>query len=213
LRPIRLVIADDHELVRSGLRRIIEEQPDMVVVAEASDAPTTVRCVEEHRPNLILLDVAMPNGGGLAALRAVREGWPQIKALMVTMYDDHAHLRLALEAGASGYVIKSAPASELIAAIRTVHGGRTYMSHCLDDGSVAPGPIANLTPRERELVRLVARGHTGREIALKLELNVKTVEHYRLRVMEKLGLETRAELVSYALATGLLATDPDDRSG
>jgi two-component system, NarL family, response regulator NreC len=223
MRPIRVLIADDHELLRTGLRRIIERQPDMAVVGEAADAQETVSRVAETRPNLLLLDVAMPGGGGLAALRAVRERWPAIKALMVTMYDDHAHLRLALEAGASGYVIKSASAEELVEAIRTVHGGRTYVSPCLDNG-VAAGVAGDatgqgqcksvaLSAREREVVRMVARGHTAREAAQKLGLSVKTVEAYRLKVMEKLGLESRAELVSYALAAGLLVPGPDDRAG
>lgn len=221
MRPIRVLIADDHELLRTGLRRIVEAQPDMEVVGEAGDAAKTVARVEEAHPNLLLLDVAMPGGGGLAALRAVRERWPAMKVLMVTMYDDHAHLRLAIEAGASGYVIKSASAAELLTAIRTVHGGRTYMSPCLDNGGLGAGgpaeaagnPGVALSARELDVVRLVARGHTARSAAEKLGLSVKTVEAYRLRVMEKLGLENRAELVSYALAAGLLVPGPDDRTG
>jgi two-component system response regulator NreC len=219
MRPIRVLIADDHEMLRSGLRRIIEAQPDMQVVGEVGDAGATAGCVAETHPNVLLLDVAMPGGGGLAALRAVRERWPALKAVMVTMYDDHAHLRLALDAGASGYVAKSASAEELVTAIRTVHGGRTYTSPCLDDRGVpAAGPGdrrrgAALSTRERDVVRLVARGHTAREAAQKLGLSVKTVEAYRLKAMEKLGLEGRAELVSYALGAGLLVPGPDDRRG
>jgi DNA-binding NarL/FixJ family response regulator len=220
MRPIRVLIADDHELLRTGLRRIIEGQPDMEVVGEAADARETVARAAETQPTLMLLDVAMPGGGGLAALRAARARWPAIKALMVTMFDDHAHLRLALEAGASGYVIKSASAEELVEAIRAVTAGHTFVSQCLDNG-VAAGdatgaglrPGAALTARERDVVRLVARGHTAREAAQKLGLSVKTVETYRVRAMEKLGLESRAELVSYALAAGLLVPGPDDRAG
>jgi two-component system, NarL family, response regulator NreC len=219
MRPIRVLIADDHEMLRAGLRRVIEAQPDMQVVGEVGDAGATPGCVAETLPNVLLLDVAMPGGGGLTALRTVRERWPALKVLMVTMYDDHAHLRLAIDAGASGYVTKSASAGELVTAIRTVHGGRTYMSPCLDDGNLLGGPgetaghrrCVVLTARERDVVRLVARGHTSREAAQKLGLSIKTVEAYRLKVMEKLGLESRAELVSYALSAGLLVAD--DRAG
>lgn len=213
MHPIRILIADDHALLRAGLRRIIEGQPDMAVVCEVGDAGAIVDGVATTRPDLLLLDLAMPGGGGLAALRAVRERWPALKALMVTMYDDHGHLRLALEAGASGYVAKSVPADELITAIRTVHGGRTYMSACLDDGVAIDPRRAALSTREQDVVRLVARGHTAREAAQRLGLSVKTVEAYRLKAMEKLGLETRAELVSYALAAGLLVPGPDERRG
>jgi DNA-binding NarL/FixJ family response regulator len=213
---IRVLLADDHELVRTGLRRIIEAQPDMAVVAETGEAGAISRLAGTSGATLALLDISMPGGGGLAALRALRERFPALRVLVVTMHDDQGHLRLAIEAGASGYVVKSASASELIQAIRTVHGGRTYMSAGLDDGSVAfPGgrgrgrdsaasACPELTAREREVVELVARGHTSREIAATLGLSVKTVEHYRQQVMEKLGLETRAELVSYALGAGLL---------
>jgi len=217
-RPIRILIADDHVLVRTGLRRIIEAQPDMEVVGETGQAGAVVNLAQTCGANLALLDVSMPGGGGLAALRALRASVPGFRVLMVTMHDDHAHLRLAVEAGASGYVVKSAPAGELVEAIRTVHGGRTYMTAGIIDGTVAfPGErtgqrgkttAAALTPREREVVELVARGFTSREIAAKLGLSVKTVEHYRKQVMEKLGLETRAELVSYALGAGLLKPDP-----
>ena len=207
---LRVFLSDDHPILRIGLRRILESQPDIIVVGEAGDATMTLAGVAESSPDIVLLDLSMP-GGGLTALRTLRERFPQIRVLVVTQHEDHGHLALALQNGASGYLIKTAPPEELLRAVRMLQAGRTYTSPCLvasamrDSMDVLKGkPPDILSPREREVVRLVARGHTAREAAEKLGLSVKTVEAYRQRVMEKLGLESRAELVSYALGAGLL---------
>jgi DNA-binding NarL/FixJ family response regulator len=209
-----VLIADDHALLRTGLRRLLGEQPDLEVVGEAGDVASTITLARSCTPDVVLLDLAMPGGGGLVALRALRDACPETRVLAVTMYDDRAHLQLALAAGASGYVTKAAPPAELITAIRAVSRGRMYLSECLDDRGPAPPAAADagggreLTAREREILRLVAQGHTSKEIAEINGLSFKTVEGYRARLMHRLGLNSRAELVSYVVSAGLLDEPP-----
>jgi two-component system response regulator NreC len=163
-----------------------------------------------------LLDLSMPEGGGMAALRVIRERRRDARVLVLTMHDDRAFLRAAIEAGAAGYITKSAADTELLTAIRAVHSGRTYIDVALANGeaasarkasgaeALAAGAHRHLSAREREVLEMVAKGHTNREIADRMGLSIKTVETYRARLLEKLGLETRAELVRYAMAAGLL---------
>ncbi|HEC23697.1 MAG TPA: response regulator transcription factor [Chloroflexi bacterium] len=213
---IRIVLADDHAILRSGLRLLIDSQPDMTVVGEAADGAQTLEQVEIHQPDLVLLDLSMPGLGGLESLPLIRQRSPETRALILTMHDDEGYLRQALRAGAAGYVLKKAVDSELLDAIRAVGRGETYihpaMTRLLLSGMLpepattqeAINPWQALSEREFDVLRLVALGHTNAEIAERLSLSVKTVETYRARGMDKLGLETRAQLVRSALTYGLL---------
>jgi two-component system, NarL family, response regulator NreC len=213
---IRIVIADDHAILRAGLRSLLAAQDDMEVVGEAVDGRDAVQKAVDMQPDVLLLDLSMPNEGGLATLRAVRDRCPHTRILVLTMHDDRAYLRSVLEAGGAGYLVKRAADTELLTALRTVHSGGSYvdvslgselLQEVLGDPPEAPAPEV-LSARERQVLELVAMGHTHKEIATALSVSVKTVETYRLRLGEKLGLRSRAELVRYAIDLGLLQPDP-----
>ncbi len=213
MAPLRVFVADDHGVLRAGLRLLIDAQPDMQVVGEAGDGPSTLQRVTELQPDLILLDLTMPGLGGLEILPLLRQRAPASRILILTMHDNEGYLRQALGAGAAGYVLKGAVDSELLNAIRAVARGETYIhsaiTHKLLESiqlSAAPSddPWESLSSRELEVLRLVALGYTNAEIAEQLSISVKTVETYRARGMEKLNLRTRAELVRAAIAKGLL---------
>ncbi len=212
---IRVMIADDHAILRAGLRMLLQAEPDMEVVAEATDSQQAVDRARVYRPDVILLDISMPGVGGLEVIQTLKRELPALKVLILTMYDDPEYLRQALSAGASGYVLKRAADTELLSAIRAVYEGGTFLhpSHArlllngMLDRERTKGekqPYDLLSEREREVVRLVAMGYTNQQIAERLYLSVKTVETYRSRAMEKLGLRSRAELVRYALEHNLL---------
>lgn len=213
-RPIRILIADDHAVLRAGLRMLLDAQPDMEVVGEAQDGQEALERVRQLTPDVVLLDVTMPRAGGLEVIEAIRRTSPRSRVLMLTMHDDEGYLKEALAAGGSGYVLKRAADAELLTAIRAVHRGGTYLHHeharALLEGMVdrqrtqEAGQEPVLSRREQEVLRLIALGYTNRQAAEMLYLSVKTVETYRARVMAKLGLHTRAELVRYALRHGLL---------
>jgi two-component system, NarL family, response regulator NreC len=217
---IRVLIADDHAVLRAGLRMLIGAQPDMEVVGEAADGDEAVVKARELHPDVALMDVTMPGSGGIGAIQRIRSDSPTTRVLVLTMHDVPAYLRSALAAGASGYVVKRAADAELISAIRSVHRGRTVLDPTLATMVVqaavtkkptpgAPGPAAHaLSPREREVLDLVAQGFTNQQMADHLGLSVKTVETYRSRLVEKLGLRSRAELVRYALDSGLFGATP-----
>ncbi|WP_088571940.1 response regulator transcription factor [Thermoflexus hugenholtzii] len=217
-RKIRILIADDHPVLRRGLRALIEEEPDMEVVGEAGNGLEAVQLAERLRPDVVIMDISMPELDGLEATRRIRERFPSTYILILTVHAHERYLFPVLKAGASGYVRKTAADEELIEAIRVVARGDVFLypsatRMLLDDylAQVRAGreqdSYESLSEREREILRLLAEGHTNAEIAQKLNLSVKTVETYRTRIMEKLHLRTRAELVRYALRKGLISEE------
>jgi DNA-binding NarL/FixJ family response regulator len=217
VHPTRVLVADDHAILRSGLRLLISGQADMEVVGEAGDVEETVRLAASLHPDVVTLDLTMPGGSGLAAIAGIRAAAPSTRIVILTMHEDPAYVRSALAAGASGFLVKSAADSALIAAIRAVRRGRVFVevqSREAMDALVRPAaaaqvaaPIATLSAREREVLVHVARGHTNQAIADLLGLSVKTVESYRARLMQKLGLTTRAELTRLAIELGLVGPE------
>jgi two-component system response regulator NreC len=208
---IRIVIVDDHAVVRSGLKLLLEGQEDLEVVGEAGDARTAVFEVRAQKPDVILMDVVMPTGSGIEATPAVLQEAPGAKVLILSMQDDPAYVREAFAAGASGYVLKEAADAELVAAVREVAAGQRYVHPALGARLVAAEADERaraeedpLSEREHEILRLLALGHTNQEIASQLYLSVRTVETHRAHIMQKLRISTRAELVRYALERGLL---------
>lgn len=206
----RIVLADDHAVLRSGLKMLLNAQDDMIVVGEATDGQAALNAVREHAPDLLILDITMPKMDGLHVLHQLKRAFPAVRVLVLTMHEEEGYLKRALEAGAAGYCPKSAADAELISAIRAVMRGNVYIhpSHAkilLDKMLPAtnePTASAELSERERAVLKLVALGHTNQEIADQLSLSVKTVESYRARGMEKLGLASRAALVRYAIQEG-----------
>lgn len=206
---IRILIADDHTLMREGIRALLDNEPDITVVGEADDGRETVRLAHQLRPNVILMDIAMPSLNGLEATRQIKREHPEINVLVLTMYDHEEYLRQVLKVGASGYILKRAAASELVAAIRAVNAGEAVLSPSitrilLDDYLRRESPIVELkddelTPREREVLQLIAEGKTSREIAELLDLSIKTVQSHRGSIMQKLDLHDRGELIKYAI--------------
>ncbi len=217
---IRLILADDHAILRAGLRSLLSSQADLEVVAEASTRDELVEQARIHRPDMVILDLSMP-GGGLKAIEGVLKVSEATRFLALTMHDDAGHVQSALAAGVSGYLVKSADISDLATAIRAVHRGRSYLDIGLQGGALGellaastptparPGQTgARLSPREIQILRRLALGHTYRAIAGELHLSEKSVETYRSRLADKLGIRTRAGLVRYALDIGLLDESP-----
>jgi two-component system response regulator NreC len=201
-RLITVVLADDHEIVRNGIGLVLEAQPDIRVVAEAADAETAVRYTLGHKPTVLVLDLSMPGGSGLEAISKAREASPETDVIVLTMQNEPAFARQALQGGARGYVIKHAAASELVTAIRAVTGGDTYVTPSLGARLAAEpeDPVPDeLTPREVEVLGLLARGYTNPEIADQLTLSVRTIETHRANVQRKADCATRAELIAYAI--------------
>jgi DNA-binding NarL/FixJ family response regulator len=208
---IRVLIADDHGIVRSGLRMLIERQNDMQVVAEADDGVAALESTQAERPDVAVLDVSMPRMTGLQAAREIRSHVPDTRVLLLSMHDDERYFLEGLEAGAAGYVLKRAADTDLIGAVRTVAGGRTFLSdeaqrtlmdEWLEGGRAEPDDP--LTPRELEVVKLIAEAFTNRQIAETLKLSEKTIESHRANVFAKLGMRDRVEIVRYAIRRGLV---------
>ena len=206
-----MVIADDHAVVRSGLRMLLEAQDDMHVVAEAGDVPTALQVIRAHRPTVAVLDLNMPGGSGLEAIPALRESTPETAIVVLTMQDDPAFARQALQGGALGFVLKEAADEELLEAVKLAAAGDTYLNPRLGARIAAQPPPAEGSPdglsdRELDVLRLIALGHTNAEIGKQLYLSTRTVETHRAHIQQKLRRTTRAELVRYALEHGLVKT-------
>ena len=208
---IRVLVVDDHAVVRSGLRRVLDAEADIETVAEAPTADRAVFEAIEHKPDVVLMDVVMPGKSGIEGLGAVLQAAPDARVLMLSMQDDPRYVSEAFEAGASGYVLKEAADADVVAAIREVAAGGHYVHPELGARLVAAESRERrraeedpLSDREHEVLRLLALGHTNQEIAKQLYISVRTAETHRAHIMQKLRLSTRAELVRYALDQGLL---------
>lgn len=217
MTKIRILIADDHVVLRSGLRRLLNEYADIEVIGEANDCDEAIARAGELVPDVLLLDITMPGSGGIDVIRVIKANYPDISILILTMHEDESHFIASIKAGASGYVPKKAADSELIAAIRAVNRGEKYIyssfaksmiSRMIDgempDKTAAVDSYEQLSQREQEVLKLVAQGYTNQQVAEQLYLSIKTVETYKSRLMEKLSLHSRAELVRFALQRGLL---------
>jgi two-component system response regulator NreC len=216
---ITILIVDDHAILRSGLKMLVNAQVDMEVVSEAPDGDRAVQAARETRPDVALMDLTMPGSGGLRALEQIAQCCPDTRVLVLTMHDDPAYLRSVLAAGASGYVLKRAVDTELLSAIRAVHRGGIFVDPSLahvfvQDALEKRGATGNavrslniLSERERQVLELIARGYGSQEIARHILVSVKTIETYRARIAEKLGLRTRSDIVRFALQMGLLTSD------
>jgi two-component system response regulator NreC len=208
---IRVLVVDDHAVVRAGLRRVLDAEADIETVGEAANADRAVFEAMEHKPDVVLMDVMMPGKSGIEGMPALMQAVSDAKVLILSMQDDPRYVQEAFDAGASGYVLKEAADTEVVAAVRAVAGGERYVHPALGarlvDAAAAERKRAEVDPlseREREVLRLLALGHTNQEIAKLLYISVRTAETHRAHIMQKLGLSSRAELVRYALSEGLL---------
>jgi len=215
-KKFRIVLADDHPIVLGGLRNLIQLEPALELVGEASSGYAALKVIREQQPDVAVIDISMPELNGIAVSRRLAEEMPSVKVMILTLHEDRAYLRQALDAGVRGYVLKRSASENLIQAIRAVIGGGLYVDPAIanlafDAKSKRSQRQANygsglpLTEREADVLKLVALGFTNKEIAAKLNVGIKSVETYRVRGSEKLGLRTRAELVRYASAQGWLA--------
>ncbi len=214
-KAIRVFLADDHIVVRRGIARIVQAEDDMEVVGEAGDGGEAVKAVQRLRPDVVLMDIGMPGISGIDATRQILEAVPDSRVLILTVYDQEDLLFRAIQAGASGYVLKGATVDEVLSAIRTVHGGEVFIHPSMTaklmrdyvksmHGGEAPDEYEKLSPREREVLPLLADGHTNQEIAERLQVSPYTIQTYCQRIMEKLNLHRRTELLKYALRKGLI---------
>ena len=218
-QKLKVLLADDHKLLRAGLKLLLQRNPDFAVVGEAADGEQTLQLYQQLEPDLLLLDLSMPKMDGLDCLREIKSRWPEAKVIVLTMHEDENYIKQAMQAGAAAYVHKSAADTDLFKAIDAVQAGQLYLSqqdsnlllHVLlkqDPASVDhQAPYVLLSPRERDVLRLIAHGYSMAEVAERLSLSIKTVDTYKTRLMEKLGTTRKSELVSYALKYGLLSND------
>lgn len=218
MAKIRIVVADDHTLIRRGIVGLLDSQPDMEVVGEAGTGKEALEQMELHTPDVVLLDVAMPEGNGLEVAREVKQRFPNTQMLMLTMHDRQDYLFEALRAGAAGYILKGADVQDLLAGIRAVSQGEVYLNPTLTkrmlvdflrraDAGGEPARLDALTERERDVLRLIAQGKTSNEIAQELVISAHTVQTHRDHIMEKLKLHRKAELIRYAMRTGLVGPE------
>jgi DNA-binding NarL/FixJ family response regulator len=214
---IRVLVVDDHAVVRSGLRRVLDAEADIDTVGEAPNAERAIYEAIELEPDVVLMDVVMPGTNGIAGLPALLQAVPSTKVLMLSMQDDPQYVREAFEAGASGYVLKEAADAEVVEAVRAVARGERYVHPALGARMITADAEERrraesdpLSEREREILRLLAFGHTNQEIAGQLYISVRTAETHRAHIMQKLHLSSRAELVRYALSNGLLEDSSEE---
>jgi len=214
VNPIRVLIAEDHRTVREGVKMLLQAQPDMEIVGEADDGRAAVRLAQELNPDVLLMDISMPEWNGLKATEKLREVCPKIKVLTLTRHADKAYLQQLLQAGAAGYVLKQSPPSELLHAIRAVAAGSNYLDPAIT-GLAMGGYFrkqskeqtvaeVNLSDREAEVLRMIAWGHSNKEIAAHLSLSVKTIEAHKANAMRKLEMRSRIDIVRYAILQGWL---------
>lgn len=211
---LRILVAEDHETVRQGIKMIVNAQPDMEIVGEAGDGRTAVSEAVRLRPDILLMDISMPQLNGLQATKKLKECCPEVKVLTLTRHKDGSYLQQLLGAGASGYVLKQSPPEELLHAIRAIASGGKYLDPAIagrvmgsfanKDSVTTEGTLADLTEREAEVLQKIAWGHSNKEIASRLELSVKTVEVHKANAMRKLGMRSRIDIVRYALLCGWL---------
>lgn len=216
-QKLTVLLADDHKLLRSGLKLLLQRNPDLLVVGEAADGEETLRLFGQLEPDILLLDLSMPNMDGMECLREIKSRRPDAKVIVLTMHEDENYIRQAMQAGASAYVQKSAADTDLFKAIEAVQACELYLSqqdsklllHVLlsreQETVDKQAPYVLLSPREREVLRLIAHGYSLAEVAERLSLSIKTVDTYKVRLMEKLAATKKSELVSYALKYGLLS--------
>jgi len=219
---IRILLADDHAILRAGLVRLLSEEPDIEVIGEADNGREAVQKVQELHPDIVLMDIGMPVMNGMEATKQIKKRDQEVKILVLTMHDNEEYLFQVLQAGASGYVLKKAADSDLVNAIHVVNRGDCFLYPSaakmvvedylekLKHGQEPTSSFDTLTEREREILTLVAEGYTNREIAEALFISVKTVETHKANIMEKLNLHKRAELVRYAIKKGMLQVDFDE---
>lgn len=216
-QQIRILIADDHAVLRAGVGMLLTAQADLVVVGESADGAGTVAKVRDLRPDVLLLDLSMPGPASGEVIRQVLRVSPMTRVLVLTMHDDPAYLASAMLAGASGYVVKKVADTELLQAIRAVHAGRTFVDLTRSSDphqrpaegvhSAGPGAPKDLSRREVEVLRLLAQGHSNQQVADQIKVSIKTVETYRTRLSDKLGLKGRSELYRFAVESGILDTE------
>ena len=211
---IRILIADDHGVVAEGLKSLAEAEPGIEVVGIVSDGREAVKHAKDSRPDVIVMDMSMPELNGADATRAILQNDPSCRVIVLSMYAEREYVRRALKAGAAGYIVKRSAAKEVVEAIRAVYAGQRYLSARIADvviddyaGDERDDPLARLSAREREVLQLLAEGHTGAQIAERLSLSQKTVETYRARLVEKLGIRDVAGLVRFAIQRGIVSLD------
>jgi DNA-binding NarL/FixJ family response regulator len=215
MKRTRVLLAEDHHLVRAGIRSILEDMPGLEVVAEASDGPEALKLVALRAPDIVLLDIALPGMNGLDAAARIARDHPRVRVVILSMHANEEYVSQALRAGAVGYLLKDATVPELGLAIAAVQRGETYLSPAVSrrviEGYVrqsqADGPLEGLTPRQRDVLRLIAEGRSTRDIAKALGVGIKTVETHRAHLMERLDIRDVAGLVRYAIRTGLVKPD------
>ena len=218
IKIIRVLIVDDHAVVRAGIRLLLDSQPDIEVVGEAQDGRESLAQTQKVNPDVILMDITMPDTGGVEATRSIKETCPQAQILALTMHEDTAHFFQMLQAGASGYVIKGADPSELLSAIRAVFQNKAYLfpslSRKLIDDYLERLKVgeerdsyAKLTAREREVLKLIGEGYTSREISKMLFLSINTIERHRTNIMDKLGMHNKSQLIRFAIRKGLVTLE------
>ena len=215
MKKVKLLVADDHKIFRQGIKKLLEEEPDLQVVGEAADGRETIKKATELKPDVILMDIAMANLNGLEATKQIKKVLPDVKVIMLTMHKNEEYVLQSFQAGASGYILKEGAVEELVSAIRSIHQDKSVLSPTISKTLIdaylrkmetgkTETPFDLLTDREREVLQLIAEGNTNREVAKLLFISVKTVEAHRAHIMQKLNIHEIAKLVKYAIQKGLV---------